>query len=255
MRKTILSLVLLPLVATLPACFQFEIQAQAGYAQLALDGDIGYQNGAQSGDIDQDIESAFGLGDDQGSPYVRAKLDFGVPNLSVSAFTFEDEGEGTLEANFGNVPQNVPVRSQFDLSNAKAAYAFEIPIVPGIASISPGIAIDYFDLAIDVRDAFGISQENVELAGPLPLAFVRGEVDLGIVSAVVEGGYITADIDDVEGEVLDLEAQLLLHPTDLIEIFVGYRSLNLDLNGMVDGDTFDTDITLSGFMIGGGFRF
>jgi hypothetical protein len=253
MRKILLSLVLLPFVATLPACFGFGAQAQVGYAQLALDGDIGYVNGTSSGSIQQDIESGFGLGDDQGSPYARAKLDFGVPNLSISVFNFEDDGEGTLNATFGNVPAGIPVRSDFELFNAKAAYAFEIGIGP--VSISPGIAVDYFDLAIDVRDAFGISSENVELNGPLPLAFLRGEVDLGIVSAVVEGGYITADIDDVEGEVLDLEAQLVLHPTDLIEIFVGYRSLELELDGEIDGDSFDTDIQISGFMVGGGIRF
>ena len=84
---------------------------------------------------------------------------------------------------------------------------------------------------------------------------MRGEVDLGIVSAVVEGGYITADVDDVEGEVLDIEAQLVLHPTDLIEVFVGYRSLELQFDGDIDGDTFDTDIQISGFLVGGGIRF
>lgn len=253
MRKTILSLVLLPFVATLPACFQLEAQGQVGYAQLALDGDIGYVNGATTANIQQDIESGFGLGDDQGTPYARATLDFGVPNLSVSVFNFEEDGEGTLDGTFGNVPAGIPVRTDFELFNAKAAYAFEIGLGP--VSVSPGIAVEYFDLAIDVNDAFGIASESVELNAPLPLAFVRGEVDLGIVSAVVEGGYITADVDDVEGEVLDIEAQLVLHPTDLIEIFVGYRSLELQFDGEIDGDTFDTDIQIAGFMVGGGIRF
>jgi len=257
MRKSTLTLVLLPLIATLPACFGFGAEVQAGYAQLSLDGDIGYVTGTSpSGNIQQDAESAFGLGDDQGSPYARAMLDLGVPQLSISAFQFEDDGEGRLESDFGSIPNVVgglPVRSNLDLFNAKAALAFEIPIGP--VSIAPGIAVDYFDLSIDVVDAFSIASESVELNAPLPLAFLRAEVDLGIFSAVAEAGYISADIDDVEGEVLDLEAQLVLHPTPLIELFVGYRSLDMQFDGEIDGDTFDTDIQISGFMIGGGLGF
>ena len=241
------------LLATLPACFQLEVQAQAGYAQLALDGDIGYVNGANNVAVAQDVESAFGLGDDQGSPYVRGQVDFGVPVLSVSAFTFEDDGTGQLNADFGNVPAGLPVATDFEMLNAKTALAFEIGLGP--VSISPGIAIDYFDLQIDVRDLIGIATEQLELNAPVPLGFLRGEVDLGIVSGVAEVGYMTVDVDDVEGSLLDAEARVSVHPTALLELFVGYRYLGLEIDGEVDGDTFDTDLEVSGLLIGGGLRF
>ncbi|HEB53678.1 MAG TPA: hypothetical protein ENI87_10540 [bacterium] len=242
-------------LTTLPACFQFEIQAQAGYANLAVDGDLGYVTGAGVG-IDQDVESAFGLGGGQGSPYGRVQIDTGVPVLSVSAFQFSDEGQGVLQANFGgnaNLVAGAPVASELDMVNAKVAYAFEIGLGP--VSISPGVAVDYFNLTTSVRDTFGIATEEVTLEGPIPLAFLRAEADLGIVSAVAEGGYMAVGIEDTDGELLDLEAQLVVRPTSLIELFVGYRYINLVVDGTIDGDTFDTDLTLSGLMIGGGVRF
>ena len=150
----------------LPACSIPTLEVQAGYAQLSLDGDLGYSNGNTIA-VEQDVESAFGLGDTQGSPYGRAQIDFGVPVLTISAFDFEDEGRGRLGNNvsFGNIPGitgGVPVQSQVEMMNAKMSYAFEIGLGP--VSISPGLAIDYFDLQIDVSDAFSIAREQVDVA-------------------------------------------------------------------------------------------
>lgn len=240
----------------LPSCTQFEVTAQAAYARLSLDGDIGYKSASDPSPgptIDQDIESAFGLGDGQGVPYGRVMLDMGTPVLTVSGFVFEEDGRGRLQANFGDVPAGLDVLTDFTMNNAKASYAFQIPIGP--VSIAPGLALDYFDLEIDVRDAFGAFRETVELAGPVPLAFLRADVDLGIVAAVAEVGYMEIDIDDVTASLLDVEAMLEVRPTAMVHLVAGYRHLNLAADGIVDGDSIDTDITLSGFFVGGGIRF
>jgi len=254
MRNRLIVLASLALMA-LPACSIPTLEVQAGYAHLSLDGDIGYSNGNTVA-VEQDFESVFGLGDSQGSPYGRAQIDFGVPVLTVSAFSFEDKGRGVLLSDFGNIPAlagGVPVQSELDMMNAKVSLAFEIGIGP--VSISPGLAIDYFDLQIDVTDALSIASEQVDVSGPLPLAFLRADVDLGIVSAFAEAGYMSADIDDVDGELLDIEAQLVLHPAPLVELFVGYRYWNIALDGIIDNNTIDTDIKVSGLIFGGGIRF
>lgn len=240
-------------LATLPACYSFEVTAQAAYAQLALDGDIGYQSGSTTASIAQDIESAFGLGEDQGVPYARVMLDLGVPVIAVSGFQFDESGTGVLNANFGDLTAGLPVETEFEMANAKGSYAFQIDLGP--VAISPGIACDYFDLHVTVQDVFGAQREEVDLAGPVPMGFLRAEVDLGIVGAVVEGGYMEIDIDDVTASLLDLEAMVEVRPTDLIHVFAGYRHLNLQADGLIDGDTFDTDFTLAGFLVGGGVRF
>ena len=240
----------------LPSCYQLALSGNVGYAQLAVSGDIGYVSGSSAGNVRQDVKSAFGLGDDQGSPYARVALDTGVQVLSVSGFQFDESGTGTLEANFGDSPlltAGVPVRTDLEMTNLKAAYALQISLGP--VAISPGIAVDYFDLNLQVRDLIGITTESVELQAPVPLAFLRGEVDLGIVSAIAEIGYMEYGVDDVDGSLLDIEAMLQVHPTAMLSVFVGYRSMNLQADGLIDGDTFDTDITIGGFILGGGLRF
>jgi len=237
----------------LPSCYQLEVTAQAAYAQLSLDGDIGYRNGAANANIQQDIESAFGLGDGQGVPYGRVMLDTGVPVLAVSGFQFDESGTGVLQADFGDVPAGIAVDTDFEMTNAKASLAFQIDL--GLVALSPGLALDYFDLKVDVQDVFGAFQESVELAGPVPMLFLRAEADLGVVAAVAEGGYMKIDVEDVTASLLDLEALVEVRPTALVNLFVGYRLLNLAADGVIDGDTFDTDITISGFFVGGGVRF
>lgn len=245
-------LVAAPLLA-LPSCYQFEITAQAGYGQFTLDGDIGYQSGTGQVAVAQDVESAFGLGDDEGVPYGRVMIDTGVPVIAVSGFLFDEEGRGVLDANFGDIAANVAVDTEFELANAKASYAFQIDLGP--VAIAPGLAVDYFDLNFQVQDVFATQRETVDLAGPVPMAFLRAEVDLGIVAAVAEGGYMEIDIDDVDASMLDIEAMVEVRPTALLHLFAGYRHLNIQADGEIDGDTFDGDFTLSGFFVGGGLRF
>ena len=244
------------LLATTPACYQLEMTAQVAYARLAIDGDLGYVSGSSTTAISQDIESAFGIGDDQDVPYGRAELDTGLQVFSVSGFLLDESGTGVLESNFGDsgiLVAGTPVRSDLEMFNVKGAYAFEIPIGP--VSISPGIAIDYIHLDVTVADLIGIAAEQVELNAPLPLAFVRGELDLGPFSAVAEIGYTKLDVDDVEAQVLDIEALLVVRPAAMVDLFIGYRAIDLDAQGTIDGDAFDADLQIGGFMIGGGLRF
>lgn len=243
-------------MSLLPSCFSLGAQAQAGYGRMAINGDLGYVSGSSSTNIRQDVDSAFGLGDQQGVPYARAMVDFGVPQLSVSAFQFSDSGDGTLSTAFGDSPvlvSGAQVHSELDLTNVKAAYAFEIGLGP--VSLSPGIGVDYFDMSVKVRDLIGIASEQVDLQAPIPIAFLRGNVDLGPLDFVGEVGYSAVKVKDIDGSFLDLEAMLAYQVTGLIDVFAGYRSMNLSVNGTIDSDSFDTDITISGFVIGGGLRF
>jgi len=240
-------------LAFLGACSTPGVAVQAGYAQLSLDGDVGYAQAGNGIAVAQDLESGFGLGDDQGTPYARAMLDLGTPVLAVSGFLFEEEGTGQLQAQFGDLTANTAVQTKFEMMNLKGSLAFDIPIGP--VAISPGIAVDYFDLDIQVRDAFGAVTEDVEVAGPVPMLFVRGEVELWKLALIAEVGYMEIDVDEVTASLFDAEALVELRATPLLNLFAGYRVLSLQMDGEVDGDAFDADIRLDGFVVGGGIRF
>jgi len=250
MRKNYF-LVTLPLLA-LPSCAPLQMSAQAGYAQVAIEGDFGYATGSTTPSVPQDVESGFGLGDDQGVPYGRVVADFGVPVIGVSGIFLQDDGTGTLQEDFGGISSGAPVRSDLELWNALTSLAFEIEIGP--VSISPGLAADYIDLSLEVSDAVGAVVETVELSGPVPMGFLRAEVEIWKLAGVVEGGYSKVDIDDAEGSVLDLTGLIELR-LNRVNAFVGYRIFDFDGDGVIDEDSFDADIKIAGFIIGGGFQF
>jgi len=248
------SLLAVVALATLPSCYQFAVSAHAGFAQMAVEGDIGYVGGSTNATVSQDVESAFGLGDDQGIPVGRLAVDTGVPVLAVSGFMFDEQGSGVLQGNFGDTfSAGLPINSDFELTNIKASWAFQIPMGP--VSISPGIGVDYFDINLEVRDQFGFGVETLELQAPVPIAFLRGEVDIGFVSLLAEGGYMKVDVEDVELTLLDIEAMLMVKPSSWLDLFVGYRMIEFEGDGEIDDDTFQGDFELGGFMVGGGLRF
>ena len=54
---------------------------------------------------------------------------------------------------------------------------------------------------------------------------------------------------------LDVEAQLVYRPWSALELFAGYRLMHLELDGVIDNDTVDSDLTISGLIFGGGLKF
>ena len=256
-RSTVFHSLSLPAALLLfSGCYQFKAAGQLGYAEWALDGDIGFASGSTSADIGQDIDSAFGLGDDQGLLYGRATFDTGVPTFTVSGFEFEEKGTGTLTKNFGGNPllsAGATVDSDFELSDLEASLVFDIELGPG--TISPGLAADYFDFDFEVSNVNGLASELVELEAPVPLAVLRAAADIGIVSGMAEVGYMEADIDEVTARFVDIDAMVTLHATEVLDLWVGCRHLAIDGNGVIDDDTFHADIRIAGIMLGGGVRF
>lgn len=240
----------------LPACFQCAVTGDVGYTSLAIGGDMALSptGGAVGPTIDQDIESGLGLGDQSGSPYVRAELDLGVPVLSVSAFQFSDSGIGMLNGSFGNISGGTQVATDLDFRNVKTALTFDIDLGP--AKISPGLAVDLFDLDLHVQDVAGFAEESVSLIAPVPMLFMRAEADLGIVAGVAElGGLKTPRIQDIKGTFWDGELRVEVRPAPMFHLFAGYRFMHLDGNGNIDNQDFSTSLDISGWLIGGGIRF
>ncbi len=247
----------LPLLAfATTGCVQMKMTAQGGYTQVAVSGDIALSttSGGLSGVSNQDFDSAFGLGQDRGSPYARLQLDLGVPVITVSGFTFDERGSGTVGAQFGNIAGGTAVDTELQFNNLKASCAFQLDLGP--VAVAPGVAVDLFDLQMHVQDSGSSTAEDIDVFAPVPMAFLRAEADLGLVAAVAEVGYIhIPKIRDVEGTFWDAELLAEVRPTPLLHLFAGYRMLHLDGTGIVDNQDFGTNFDVAGWMIGGGFRF
>lgn len=238
------------------ACTPIGFTAQAGFTQMEVDGDIALATGTGgTGNAPrQDIGEAFGLGDPQGSPWLRAQADLGTVVLTGSGFLIRESGQGQLDASFGGLPASTPVVTDLQLGCAKLSCTFDIDLGP--VTVAPGLAMDLFDIEFRAEEqTLGNAEVIDEIVG-VPLLFVRAEASLGIVDLCGEIGYIEVPrIDSAEGRFLDAELMATYSVLPLVHLFAGYRYIALDGNGDTGTDSFAIDMTVRGWSIGGGLRF
>ncbi len=254
MKTPILRLILLPLaLVSLTACNGLGIKVDGGYAQMEFSGDMKLAPSTTIPGLTLDpvdVQDNLGLDAKVGSPYGRVEMGFVLGSITASGFTHDQDGSGTLNARFGDLTASTPVTTSIELRNAKAALHFDL-LNLGVFRISPGIGLDVFDINLEVSSL--TLTEQVDVIAPVPMLFIQGEVDLGAVEAVVDVGALKADVGDASGMFLDVEALLRYSPTPKIHLFAGARLIRIDANGTADGQDFDLNLTLKGFMGGVGF--
>lgn len=246
---------ILLLLASFAGCVPFGVSGQVGYTQMKVGGELALTGGSGNQQaIDQSVDSAFGLGDQQGSPYFRGQLDFGAPVVTASVFWLRESGQGQLADSFGGLLQGTVVDSTLDLAVAKitASYDFDL----GFVKLSPGVLFDVFALDFRASEQALMSSEEIDDIAFVPMAFLRGEAGIGPLTAVAELGYLEfSDLDGNDGKFLDFEAMIEWYPVPLGHVFAGYRFISIRGEGDTDSEDFATDLQIQGWVIGGGVRF
>lgn len=241
---------------TAAGCAPLRVTAQAGYTQTAVSGEMALESGGSSSPAlaSQDIESAFGLGDKQGSPWLRAEADFGVTVLTGSGFWLRETGTGVLDESFGGLPTATAVASDLDLGVGKFSCAFDIELGP--VTLAPGLAVDVFDLEFSVTEISLGNREEIDEILAVPMLFLRAEASLDVLGFVAEVGYLDSpEIEGNEGKFLDVEAMIECAVLEHGNVVAGYRILDLDANGDANEDSFAIDLQIRGWFVGGGIRF
>jgi len=226
-----------------------------GYAHMEVGGELALSAaGANPSAINQGIDSAFGLGERQGSPYYRAQVDLGAPVVTASAFWLRESGGGQLANSFGGLISGTAVNSRLDLTVAKitASYDFDL----GLVKLSPGVQFDVFALDFDVREPAFNASEDIDDIVFVPMPSLRTEASLLGATAALDLGYIEmSNGQGNDGQFFDIEAMLEWQPAPLAHLFVGYRYISIDGEGDTDTSDFATDLQIQGWIIGGGLRF
>jgi len=254
-----LTLGLVALAGSLTSCAVPTVRAYGGYSEMQMSGSLALEptlGGVSLGTITNNVEQ-LGIDDKFGSPYARVEVGLGLPRITVSAFQFKDEGTGQLQASFGNIVAGTTVRTLVDISSAKAALTFDFldTITGGLVRLSPGLAANVMDVRMEVSDTLALVTEDVDELVAVPMPFVQLEVDAGMLAVTGEIGGMRLDLEEIDGEFLDAEVMVRLAPVDHFELFAGYRFISLDVSGTADDQDFDTDLRLSGWMVGGGVTF
>jgi hypothetical protein len=236
------------------ACSGIYARGDAGYSLFNVKGDVALSPspGLPLDNFRVGVEEDLGLDDAAGSPFGKLEVGLGICSVTVSAFEYDESASGRLSRNFGTLPVGADIATDARILNAKGAVLFELLDIGGL-KLSPGIGVDYFDMDLAVSSS-GAS-ESVDAEAPVPMVFAQGELDIGPASFVVEGGYMEAHLEDAKGRFWDLEAIARIHLGKTLHVFGGYRYIDIAAKGEADGQPFDTNLEMRGWMLGGGFRF
>ena len=238
------------------SCSGIGIVADLGVLQARPEGSVALTDAGNIGNIEDftnDLADSFGITDDVSTPYGRVEVSGLIATFTFSGFIYGDNSNGSLQNPYGSLPQGSSVESDYALTNLKGAATLDI-LNLGFARLAPGLCLNMLEISTksEVSGNPGLNEDRSNLL-MIPQIFLQAEIDLGYVDLVVEGGWMEASVSDVSGRLIDFEAIFRVRPIDHVEIFAGYRWLDLDATGIQDDQAFDNDITFSGLTFGLGF--
>ncbi len=232
----------------------FAVEADVAAFSPRIHGDFALGSGPSVDDIS--LSSDLDIDDQEVEPYFRAKGEVLGFELEASYFATEQEGTGILTADFGNITVGSAVSSTMDLAAGRLALTWDLFDL-GFLEVSPGLAVEYLDIELVVEEpVFDLSEEiSVEQPVPMLALGLEGRLPKIPLRLTADFAGIVAGFEDLDGLVLDSEIRLEYELWSWCAVFAGYRRLIIELEGRADGQEFDGDIDIDGFMLGLGLRF
>lgn len=229
-----------------------------GVHSLTLDGDIGLSNSGSTGFDTIDLTSQLDLDDTEYVPIARVGVDLGRFDFQAWGFSSTTDGTGTVSADFGNITAGSAVESELDLTLAQGRALFDV-IDFDFFEAGLGLAVQWIDFDLDVRETvFGLN-ESIHVQQPVPLLAGRVGVDLGELSPIplaveLSAAGIWGSYGDLDGAVFDVEL-LARAQFGMFGVFAGWRQLQIELEGESGDQAFDGDMTTQGALLGVTLRF
>ena len=212
------------------------------------------------------FDGAVDLGKDESTAFLLgAPAGFAPIEFAVSSFGFDGSFDGQVTG--GTVfngtalggPTNYAVDADIEVVANQLLLGFDIVnLPPGRVALLLGL--DYLDfdrmgwtLAQPVGSLPAGTRQDllVDEQVPLPVIGLRGDVWLPF-DARLGGTLVGANIthQDVEYSMYDLDLALMWEPGLHVEVMLGYRMLETDLNGDIDGTTVDASLGFRGPYLG-----
>ncbi len=196
---------------------------------------------------------------EESSLYYGARIGFAPFELIFSDFGFSAEHPSSLTGLFEGAPViDLDTTTDLDLSVRKAMIGIDI-LNTGVFRLGLLGGVD--ELAFS---SFGITDINTGRRQALlddeqalvPMVGVRADLDLPL--DIRLGGELTGiqvDVDEISVSYFDLDANLNYAITNSIELLVGYRAIELDVDGSFDEASLNTAIEFGGPYAALGIKF
>jgi len=212
-------------------------------------------------DVESNRESAFLYG---------ARAGFAPFEIIVSEFGYDGRSSGLASGGATFLGATLPVNEtlaanvDLDMTITKLMVGIDVINTP-IARAGFLIGVDFFEfdrfaataaetktiLGVDVIDEGDSVVFFANESTPIPIFGARGDVQLPF--GVRLGGEITgisADVDDAEISLLDIEINANYEPWENVEVVLGYRMIDMQVKGSISGTALDGDINLDGPFFG-----
>ena len=200
----------------------------------------------------------MGLNDEEGTVGAYANIKFGAPHISISTQRSSWQGSGTLanQISLDGVTLNAdtPVNSELDLGLHSALITWDL--IPGSTEIGIGFGV----AGLEIEGAFegvvpaqGVQRVQFNEVVPVPLLALRAGIDLGFVELTGYLAGLTAQIEDDEATIFDLDVSgrfcvLGTRKSGGAFVTIGWRQLEIDvdIDGEDAGDRIDADLSFYG---------
>lgn len=235
-------------------CSTPHLQLDAAWLGVAVTGELAVADAGGGSAAEQDLGNAFGLGSRRDVPLLSAELGVGDVTLAASGFWLDDQGQGTLTGTFGGLGQGTQVRSDLQLAVVQAVATHDWRLGP--VTLSPGLAVDVFDVEFTAEEALLGNQERVDETLLVPMLALGIATTTGPCRWSGRLGYFDMpEVDSFRARVLDAEAAVRWTPWQRWELLAGYRHVGITARGTSAADSYDVELGVAGWFLGGGIRF
>jgi len=222
------------------------------YLNLDVEGDILVTESSSTASADLET---MGLEKDDGVFSPRVDLEWGGFHLSASSSQSDHSGQGVVESeleyNGETITAGSNVQSDFELGLTNLLMTWDL--IPGdTVEIGLGVGAMLMDLDANIQ-SLDVPGENIELDEQFPIPMLAGRAGLELYGFDLEGvlAGMSVNVDGDEATVLDLDVALSYELVDIGgavcgELFLGYRSFDIDVQYDDDEGAVDFDSSFNG---------
>jgi hypothetical protein len=239
-----------------------------GYGSLYNVGAGGSVNDLSVSTGSIDIDGDLRIRDSSDTTFLAgARVGIAPMEVSLSMFDHQSTHGGSFDGDFdlgggSSFTGSSSTRTNLDLEVTKMMLGFDL-LNTGLFRVGILLGVDmvtFNDFSVAASQG-GVTQNYAVATDeefPIPMIGVRSDLLLpqGFrIGAEVSG--MSADIDDIDGTFLDIDAQVAWSPmeNEWVEVLIGYRALSFDFTGELDDSSVDANIDFDGLYWGVGITF
>jgi hypothetical protein len=184
-----------------------------------------------------------------------ARIGFAPFELSVSQFSYSRNQTGVFNSDgngdFGSVTGDFDISSTLDIDTTKIMLGIDVMNTP-MARVGLLAGFDLLSFnKFSLTEIGGTnSSQDVLLDDELPVPIIGFRADVAIPGTDIRLGAeitgVSIDIDGIEASFFDHDINLNMEIFENTEAVIGYRVVDLSIDGEINDTTINMDLTMSG---------